>query len=161
MRRLGPESDFILIPQSSFCTLDQAPQWLGGQGGIQMFRTLQAAFLVFCFAASAVAHHSRPAVYRTEDPAVTMRGTVTRVEWQNPHIWFYIDVVDDAGNVTNWEVELAGASNPARMYRRGWPPDSMKVGDVVTVTAALARDGSLNRVSSNTVIMPDGRQLGR
>ena len=160
MRPFGQENDFALVPQASFCRLDQAAQWLGGQGGIQMFRTLQTAFLVFCFAASAVAHHSRTAVYRTGDPPVTIMGTVTQVEWQNPHIWFYIDVVDEAGNVTNWGVELAGASNPARMYRRGWPPDSLKIGDVVTVTGALARNGSLNRVSSNSVILPDGRELG-
>lgn len=126
-----------------------------------MFRTLQAGVLVFCFAASAAAHHSRFAVYRTEDPSITIEGTVTRVEWQNPHIWFYVDVVDEDGNVANWEVELAGASNPARMFRRGWRPGSLKIGDVVTVTAALARDGSLNRISSDSVIMPDGRELGR
>ncbi len=126
-----------------------------------MLRTLQAAVLVFCFAASAAAHHSRFAVYRTEDPRITMTGTVTRVEWQNPHIWFYMDVVDEAGNVKNWEVELAGSSNPGRMYRRGWGPDSMKIGDVVTAIVAPARNPSLNRVSSDTVTMPDGRELGR
>ena len=161
MRPFGQKTDFDLISQSSFGRLDQPPQCLGGQGGIQMFRTVQTAFLVFCFAASAFAHHSRTAVYRTEDTPITIMGSVTRVEWNNPHIWFYMDVVDEAGNVTNWEVELAGGSNPSRLFRRGWPPGSLKVGDVVTVTAAIARNDSLNRVSSNSVIMPDGRQLGR
>ena len=160
MRPFGQKTDFDLISQSSFGRLDQPPQWLGCQGSIQMFRTLQTAFLVFCFAASAVAHHSRVAVYSTEDPGVTLMGSVTRVEWENPHIWFDIDVVDEAGNVTNWEVELAGASNPARMYRRGWAPDSLKIGDVVTLTGALARNRSLNRISTNSVILPDGRELG-
>ena len=125
-----------------------------------MIRTLPAVFLLLCLAASALAHHSRVAVYRTDDPPVTLRGTVTEVQWQNPHIWFYMDVVDEAGNVTNWEVELAGGSNPARMYRRGWTADSLQIGDVVTVEGALARDSSLKRISSDSVILPDGRELG-
>ena len=77
-----------------------------------------------------------------------MTGTVTLMEWMNPHIYFFIDVEDDSGNVTNWAVE-GGAPNG--LYRRGWRKDSLKPGDEVTVDGWLARDGS-NSMNSSTVL---------
>ena len=68
-------------------------------GGISMSRTLRVVVLGLSFTAFAVAHHSAPTVYNLDQP-VTLKGTVTKVEWQNPHIWCYIDVTDGAGNVT-------------------------------------------------------------
>ena len=103
------------------------------------------------------AHHSTVAVY-LQDSTITLEGTVTQVEWRNPHIWFYIDVVGDEGNVTNWGVEFQ--TPPARMFRRGWTQESLQVGDVVTVEGSLPRNSELIRVLSRTTILPDGRELG-
>ena len=93
------------------------------------------------------AHHAFEAEYDRNRP-VTMTGTVTLMEWMNPHIYFFIDVEDDSGNVTNWAVE-GGAPNG--LYRRGWRRDSLKPGDEVRVDGWLARDGS-NSMNSSTVV---------
>lgn len=97
--------------------------------------------------APAAAHHAFEAEYDRNQP-VTMTGTVTLMEWMNPHIYFFIDVQDDSGNVTNWAVE-GGAPNG--LYRRGWRKDSLKPGDEVTVDGWLARDGS-NSLNSGSVV---------
>ncbi len=122
-----------------------------------MFRSLGVVVVGLCLTAAAVAHHSTAAVY-DEDQTITLKGTVTKVEWNNPHIWAYIDVVDEAGNTTNWEVEVQ--SNPARMYRRGWTRDDLKVGDEVSVEGELPRNAALKRVLNRSMILPDGRELG-
>ena len=123
-----------------------------------MFRTLKAVVIGLSFTAFAVAHHSTAAVYFMDDEPIILQGTVTKVEWQNPHIWTYIDVTDEVGNVTNWEVEIQ--TNPARMYRAGWSRDSLKVGDTVTVEGLLPRNSALKRVLNRSLILPDGRELG-
>ena len=87
---------------------------------------------------SGIAHHSFAAQFDAEKP-MELTGTVTKVEWRNPHAWFYIDVEDDDGNVANWGMELA---SPNLLMRKGWTRSSMKVGDAVTVEGFLARDGS-------------------
>jgi hypothetical protein len=87
---------------------------------------------------SGIAHHSFSAQFDAEKP-ITLAGTVTEVTWRNPHAWFYIDVEDDDGEVTNWGMELA---SPNLLMRKGWRRSSMKVGDAVTVEGFLARDGS-------------------
>jgi len=86
----------------------------------------------------AFAHHSFQAEYDADKP-VTLKGTVTKVEWTNPHARFYVDVKDDSGKVTNWNFELA---SPNGLMRQGWTRHSLKVGDVVSVTGAMAKDGS-------------------
>ena len=123
-----------------------------------MFRTLKAVVIGLCFTAVAVAHHSTAAVYFMDDAPITLKGTVTKVEWQNPHIWAYLDVTDEVGNVTHWEVEIQ--TNPARMYRAGWSKDSLKVGDAVTVEGLLPRNAALKRVLNRSLILPDGQELG-
>ncbi len=122
-----------------------------------MFRTLQIALFCFCFAAVAAAHHNTIALYRMND-TIMLEGTVTRVEWRNPHIWFYIDVVGSDGNVTNWGVEFQ--TPPLRMLRAGWTQESLRVGDVVTVEGSLPRNPELIRVLSQRTILPDGKLLG-
>ena len=122
-----------------------------------MFRTLQIVLFGFCFVDVAEANQSTIAVY-LEDATIMLEGTVTQVEWRNPHIWFYIDVVGDDGNVTNWGVEFQTA--PLRMLRRGWTAESLQVGDVIMVEGALPRNSELSRVLSRTTILPDGRELG-
>jgi Family of unknown function (DUF6152) len=98
------------------------------------------------------AHHSFTAEYDIKKP-ISMTGTVTSVEWQNPHTWFYIDVKDPQGQVVNWAIE-GGA--PTVLYREGWKPTSLKVGDQVTVTVALAKDKS-KKGNAYLVKLPDGR----
>lgn len=105
-------------------------------------------------AVPALAHHSFAAEYDAAKP-VKLTGTVTKVEWMNPHARFYIDVKDDAGKVTNWELELG---SPNGLMRRGWTRNSMKPGDTVTVDGSLAKDGS-NLANARTVKLTDGRSL--
>jgi Family of unknown function (DUF6152) len=86
---------------------------------------------------AALAHHSFSAEFDANEP-VKMTGTVTSVEWRNPHVWFYVDVKDDGGTVANWGFELA---SPNLLLRNGWTASSMKVGDVVAVAAYRAKNG--------------------
>jgi hypothetical protein len=105
-------------------------------------------------AAPALAHHSFQAVYDRDKP-VQLTGTVTKVEWMNPHIYYYVDVKDAAGKVTNYAVE---GGTPNQLYRRGWRKDSLRVGDVITVSGFRAKNGS-NHVSGREVIFPDGSRV--
>jgi len=100
------------------------------------------------------AHHSFAAEYDANKP-VAITGTVTKVEWMNPHARFYIDVKDDKGVVANWELELG---SPNGLMRAGWTRNSLKNGDVVTVTGSLAKDGS-RLVNARKIILADGTQV--
>jgi len=100
-----------------------------------------------------LAHHSFAAQYDREK-TITLNGTVTRVEWMNPHVYFYMDVKDTTG-VVHWAVE-GGA--PTSLYRAGWRKDSLKAGDVVTVHGFLARDGS-KLANMRAAVLPDGREV--
>lgn len=102
----------------------------------------------------ALAHHSFAAEYDNKKP-VDLTGTVTKVEWMNPHARFYLDVKDDSGKVTNWEFELG---SPNGLMRQGWTRNSMKIGDTVNVQGSLAKDGS-NLANARTVKLSDGRRL--
>jgi hypothetical protein len=99
-------------------------------------------------------HHSFNAEYDSTKP-VKVTGTVTKVEWMNPHIWFYVDVKDENGNVTNWGFS---AAPPGVLMRRGITKDVLKIGDVVRVDGFRARDGS-NNASGGTVTFADGRRV--
>jgi hypothetical protein len=99
-----------------------------------------------------LAHHSFSAEY-DRAKTVELKGTVTKVEWMNPHARFYVDVKDDASKVTNWEFELG---SPNGLMRQGWTRNSLKEGDVVTVNGSRAKDGS-NLVNASTVVLGNGR----
>ena len=103
----------------------------------------------------ALAHHSFAAEYDATKK-VEVNGTVTKVEWTNPHAHFYVDVKDSNGNVANWNFELA---SPNMLIRNGWSRLSLKPGDKVTVNATLAKDGT-NTASATTIKLPDGHTLG-
>jgi hypothetical protein len=102
-----------------------------------------AAFPIF-------AHHSFAAEYESKE--VTLTGTITKVEWTNPHIYFYIDVKDPSGNVVNYAVE---GYPPNTLKRTGFTKSDLKIGDMVTVTAYPAKD-STSRVAGREVTFPDG-----
>lgn len=103
---------------------------------------------------SAFAHHSFAAEYDAKK-AITLTGTVTKVEWMNPHIFFYVDVKDSDGKVTNWRGE---GGNLSGLMRRGWRKDSLKLGDIVTFEGSLAKNGQ-PLVSARTVTLADGKKL--
>lgn len=103
---------------------------------------------------SVAAHHSFSAQYDRDKP-ITLKGAVTKMEWTNPHIYFYLDVTDSGGAKANWAIE---GSAPNTLYRAGWRKDSTKVGDQVTISGFLARDGS-KLVNMQTAVLADGRSL--
>jgi len=100
------------------------------------------------------AHHSFSAVFDAESP-VEVTGTVTRVDWKNPHVWFYVDVEADDGAVVNWEFELG---SPNGLRRRGWSRTTLKVGDVISVSGYRARNKS-TRGNVASMTLADGREL--
>ena len=100
------------------------------------------------------AHHSFSAEFDAKKP-LKMTGTVTKVEWQNPHSWFYLDVKGDDGNVTNWGWELA---SPNLLLRRGWTPKTLEAGAVVTVEGFHALDGS-NMANARVIVTSTGQTL--
>jgi hypothetical protein len=101
-----------------------------------------------------LAHHSFAAEYDEKKP-VTLKGTVSKVEWTNPHARFYVDVKDDAGKVTTWNFELA---SPNVLIRGGWTRKSLQVGDTVTVTGAQAKDGAY-LANAASVVLADGKRV--
>jgi len=101
-----------------------------------------------------LAHHSFQAEYDANQP-VTLKGVVTKFEWTNPHARFYIDVKDENGKVTNWNLELA---SPNVLQRQGWTRHALKEGDEITVTGSRAKDGS-NMANARTVTLADGKKV--
>ena len=112
--------------------------------------------LALTVAAPLFAHHSFSAEYGNEPANLT--GAVTKIEWQNPHVFFYIDVRDEeTGKVTNWALEMGA---PSVIQRNGWKRNTMKIGDLVIVTGTKAKNGKPLANARSVVMASTGQKLG-
>ncbi len=116
--------------------------------------TLLAAVMAVAAAGAAVAHHSFASEFDASKK-IKLTGTVTKVQWRNPHTYFFVDVKGEDGAIHNWALELG---SPNVLMRRGWTRDSLKIGDQVTVEGSRARDNSY-KGNANSVMMADGKRL--
>src|SRR4030095_189887 len=118
--------------------------------------TLLAFGFAVTLTAPLVAHHSFAAEYGNE-PA-NLKGAVTKIEWQNPHVFFYIDVRDEeTGKVTNWALEMGA---PAVIQRNGWTRNTMKIGDIVIVDGTKAKNGKPLANARSVIMASTGKKLG-
>lgn len=112
------------------------------------------AALVLCAAAGlpAAAHHSFAAEFDASK-AIRVTGTLTKIDWANPHIYFYLDAKEDDGNTAKWSCE---AGSPGALSRQGFKKGDLKLGDTVIVDGYRAKDGS-RLMDARRVTLPDGR----
>jgi hypothetical protein len=107
-------------------------------------------------AAPLLAHHSFAAEYDAKKP-FEMKGTITKVDWMNPHVYFYIDVKDESGKTANWAFEMGP---PRLLERGGWKKNTMKEGDEVIVAGTLAKDGGKHGNARSVTLATTGQKLG-
>jgi hypothetical protein len=113
-----------------------------------------AGLVVLASAMPVLAHHSFAAEFDATKP-VNLTGVVTKVEWMNPHTYFYIDVKDESGKVTNWACEMG---SPNGLTRQGWTRNTLHVGMVVTMDGTRAKDNTFRANARNVLV--DGKKLG-
>jgi Family of unknown function (DUF6152) len=116
--------------------------------------------LLFCGlvgAAPAVAHHAFATEFDATKP-ITLRGVVTKVEWTNPHVWFYLNVRNEkTGELENWGFEMGG---PNGLQKEGWSRNTIKIGEELIVEGWMSRNGSKSANSKNVTIAKTGQKLG-
>jgi len=113
--------------------------------------------VVVAFSAASLpllAHHSFAAEFDSAKQ-VKLSGTVTKIDWTNPHVWFYVDVKNEGGQIENWGFEMGP---PHGLQSRGWTRTTMKLGDEIQVDGSLAKNGS-KRVNARSVTTPDGKRM--
>ena len=124
--------------------------------GSALISLIALGLVVLSTAPLAEGHHSFASEFDAEKP-IALGGFVTKVEWMNPHVWFYLDVTDAAtGEVENWGFEMGA---PHQLQRRGWSRSIISLGDELLVEGSMSRDGS-SRVNARSVATADGRVLG-
>jgi hypothetical protein len=101
-----------------------------------------------------LAHHSFSAEFDGQKK-INLKGTVTKVDWMNPHIWVYLDVKDEKGAVAHWQCE---GGPPNTLTRNGWTKEALKDGDQIVIDGTLAKDGS-RTCNATSVALPDGRRV--
>ena len=124
-----------------------------------MHRAIIGLTLTFCLllaAAPVRAHHAFATEFDALKP-VTVKGIVTKIEWSNPHVWFYLNVKNEAGTIDNWGFEMGG---PNALRNSGWTRETMKIGDEVIVEGSLAKNGSKNVNTKNVTMASTGKKLG-
>jgi hypothetical protein len=121
------------------------------------YTILATLIVTAALAAPVSAHHSFSAEYDAKKP-FKLTGAVTKVEWMNPHVYFYIDVRDEqSGKTTNWALEMGA---PAVIQRNGWTRNSMKIGDLVIVEGSRAKSGLPHGNARSVILAATGKKLG-
>jgi hypothetical protein len=114
-----------------------------------------AAVLWLASTAPLPAHHAFAAEFDIKQP-VTVTGAVAKVDWMNPHVWFYIDVKSESGSVATWGMEMG---SPNALMRAGWTRASMAIGDIVTVEGYRAKDGTATANARAVTLTKTGKRL--
>jgi hypothetical protein len=107
-------------------------------------------------AAPAWSHHAFATEFDANKP-VKMKGIVTKIDWANPHVWFYLNIKADNGTIENWGFEMGG---PNSLRTSGWTKETMKIGDEVIVDGSLAKNGSRNVNAKSVTMASTGKKLG-
>jgi uncharacterized protein DUF6152 len=116
--------------------------------------SMTVALALLALAVPLLGHHSFAAEYDATKP-VQMTGTITKVEWMNPHVYFYMDVTDGSGKVVNWACEMG---SPNALQRQGWTRNTLQLGMKVAFEGTLAKDGTPKTNARNVTV--DGKRLG-
>ena len=121
---------------------------------VRIAQVVSAFVAVVLLAAPLWAHHSFATEFDADKP-VTVKGTITKMDWVNPHSWLFIDVKGPDGKIQSWELEFG---SPNQLYRRGWKKESLPVGSEVTVVGWMSRTEPF-KANAKDVILPDGKKL--
>jgi hypothetical protein len=121
-----------------------------------ILKIVGTAICLWSFTTAALAHHSFAAQYDSNKP-VSLKGFVTKIEWSNPHVYFFVDVENTKGEIESWGIEMGP---PHMLQAAGWKRNSMQIGDELLIEATLARDGSTNANARSVTMAATGTVLG-